>query len=283
VLLLATMTATPVSAQAATPTPPPNTTVTPNTGTTVAPATTNASGNSTLPPGGTTGAPSGTEESGTASAQSIEWYHVTAGVLGLFVIVGGACYVTLMWQQNAIRNYKNGFEAMVKKIGLKRHDLAEKLREEREAGLSPRRHEPEKEDLRGAFAAGASRDDGAAGGAAAAGAAAGAGAAGAGGSTVSGGDMGGPLLSAPVGLGVGRIHTFDLRTSDTTRKKQEEAAKQLELQMRRQARDNELESRRSLANDDLLGQSVFEAVGVDHSIAAVERRAQWRSLRSLEL
>lgn len=256
------------------------------TTTTAAPSTTGG-GSSGSPTATATGAPTTLAPAATPSTesdQSIQWYHVTVGVLGLFVIVGGACYVTLMWQQNAIRNYKNTFEEMVKKIGLKRNNLAEALRRERDnddADAAVRRPDMALEDVRAVTAVG---DDAASpvAGPGAAGSGVGASAGGGAGGLGEHGSAGGALLSAPT-LGVGKLHTYQARTARMAKEEEARAARALEVQLLRQHREEELGRRRAAAGSDLLSQAVFEAVGVDRSIELVERRAQWRSLRSLDL
>lgn len=279
------------TSSAPTPTPPGNGTATTTraaNGTTTLPPTTTSAG-TTRSPNATGNATNGPATTAAANDQagdeSIQWYHVTVGVLGLFVIVGGACYVTLMWQQNAIRNYKNNFEELVKKIGLKRNNLAEELKRERDDGTTLRRAAVV-EDVRGVTQV----DDGNG-----APGLSGGGAAGMGGGAASGGGSGGgdgaatsdgqPLLATMPNIGVGKLHTYKLRTSGALQQEQEAASRAIELQMRRAQRDEELSVRRSTAagTGDLLSQSVYEAVGVDRNITAVERRAQWRSLRSLGL
>jgi hypothetical protein len=210
------------------------------------------------------------------SAGSLQWYHVTAGVLGLFLLVGGACYVTLMWQQNAIRDYKNEFEELVRKVGLMRSELADELNRERRdkgadgATTARGRDIPIIDEVRNVTELTATAAGGLAGGG------------GAGGTADAEGPGGVGGYAAP-GVTVGRLHTLRLRTAQSDLAAQERASQALEAQLRRQTREAELEQRRRNAGADLLGQAVSEAVAVSRQITDLERSAQWRSLRSLEL
>jgi hypothetical protein len=251
-------------------TPPPNaTTVFPATTVTALPSTTPAVPTGPTPSPNATDAHTPAPPSGapSSSSQSLQWYHVAAGVLGLFLLVGGACYVTLMWQQNAIRDYKNSFEEVVKKVGLMRSELADALKkEEGAAGSMPMRRVVDRsavEDVRGVTDAAV--------GSPASGTAA---------------DGGVPMPVAATtasSIGVGKLHTYSMRTSRAAAEQEERAAQALEMQMRREAREAEVEHRRRNAGADLLQHSIDEAVAVNTRLAHLERTAQWRSLRSLDL
>lgn len=73
-------------------------------------------------PGNDTHAPDTPGTSG-----SIDWYVIFAGVLIVFLTVGAGCYVTLMWQQRAVRKYKSKFELMLKEEAIQNTKLAQEF------------------------------------------------------------------------------------------------------------------------------------------------------------
>jgi hypothetical protein len=117
-----------------------NTTAAPFVNTTIAPNTTSAP-NTTAPPtpAPTTTVPANASRSPTPApfdvnnSQSIDWYIVVVGIGLVFIIVGASCYVTLMWQQKAVRDYKGKFEELLKDRGMQRRLLEEEVAKREEA------------------------------------------------------------------------------------------------------------------------------------------------------
>lgn len=281
------------AAQGATTTPPPTTTVAPSTvnatgnaSTTVAPNTTapaNTNTTAPTPPPPTTtnasGANNGTGTNGTAtngttagattaapvastSSQSLAWWQVGIAVLVMFLLIVGACWVTLMWQQNAIRDYKSGFEEKVKQVGRRRNDLADELEKREQAFIERGMTLQQLRDISDAKAVEPQAAD------------------------TTAADATDNAAAAAVrhrpGAAYGRMFDFSMRTSDAARQREQQTATEIENLMRRKGRERDREARRK-STDDPLTQSLGGALAVNRNLESLRRTSQLRSLQSLDL